>query len=76
MVGLGVGAITGGALLSWLILPYPRIICLSPLFKSLVILVRVVGGTIGYVVNLLTFRQGLASNSAKLYKYVRFAGSM
>lgn len=75
-MGLGTGAVVGGAILSWLILPCPRIICLSPVFKSLVLGVRLVGGVFGYMVNILSFSHKLISNSFSIYPGVTFAGSM
>lgn len=74
MIGLGVGAVVGGAALSWLIFPAPYIICLSLDFKILALAVRVVGGLIGYLLNLIVVNYSL--KSLIRYKLVVFAGSM
>ena len=73
IVVLGVGAVRGGSLLSWLILPCPAIICLRGWFKSLVITVRLIGGLVGYTVNLIALNQNLISSLARLSGVIRFA---
>nr|QBS48163.1 NADH dehydrogenase subunit 5 [Pandalus hypsinotus] len=74
MVGLGVGAIVGGAALSWLIFPAPHMICLSLGFKLLALIVSVLGGLIGYMLNMMMVNYLLKSLSN--YNLVVFSGSM
>nr|QFQ01338.1 NADH dehydrogenase subunit 5 [Nematocarcinus gracilis] len=74
MMWLGLGAIVGGAALSWLIFPAPYIICLSLEFKLLALAVSAVGGVIGYLMNMMTVNYVLKSIQA--YNIVSFAGSM
>jgi len=71
---LASGAIFGGAFLSWLIFPVPRIICISFFFKTLALTVRVLGGLVGYVLNFIIVNYKLSS--LKSYNYVNFIGSM
>nr|YP_009159471.1 NADH dehydrogenase subunit 5 [Paratya australiensis]AKQ09516.1 NADH dehydrogenase subunit 5 [Paratya australiensis] len=74
MLFLGAGAISGGALLSWLIFPAPWMICLPLSFKTLALVVSFVGGFVGYSLNLMQENYSLASISN--YLTVVFAGSM
>nr|YP_010242195.1 NADH dehydrogenase subunit 5 [Notostomus gibbosus]QTI83235.1 NADH dehydrogenase subunit 5 [Notostomus gibbosus] len=74
MVWLGLGAIFGGACLSWLIFPSPHMICLSFEFKILALAVSLVGGLVGYLLNLTSVTYLL--ESIKKYYIVIFAGSM
>nr|YP_009564035.1 NADH dehydrogenase subunit 5 [Ombrastacoides huonensis]QAX91385.1 NADH dehydrogenase subunit 5 [Ombrastacoides huonensis] len=74
MVILSASAAIGGALLAWMIFPDPYMICLSPLFKGLAILVSVIGALGGYSLNIMS-----ASNSAvslSVHSPVAFLGSM
>nr|YP_009406999.1 NADH dehydrogenase subunit 5 [Typhlopatsa pauliani]ASA39535.1 NADH dehydrogenase subunit 5 [Typhlopatsa pauliani] len=74
MAGLGVGAIGGGAFLAWLIFPSPWMICLPISLKFLALAISVVGGAIGYTLNLMavSYRLGSISN----YGVTTFTGSM
>nr|WQG15306.1 NADH dehydrogenase subunit 5 [Alvinocarididae sp.] len=74
MLGLGLGAIFGGAALSWLVFPSPYLICLSLEFKLLALLVSLVGGLFGYFLNIMTVNYLLKSLGQ--YYSVVFAGSM
>ncbi|NP_038295.1 NADH dehydrogenase subunit 5 (mitochondrion) [Penaeus monodon] len=74
MFGLGVGAIFGGASLAWLIFPFPYMICMSPFFKMLALIVMSIGGMLGYMLNLNTVNYQL--NSLNAYSFVVFSGSM
>nr|QFQ01325.1 NADH dehydrogenase subunit 5 [Acanthephyra smithi] len=74
MVWLGLGAIFGGAGLSWLIFPSPYMICLTFEFKILALAVSLVGGLVGYLLNMMTVNYLLSS--IKQYYLVVFAGSM
>nr|YP_009406986.1 NADH dehydrogenase subunit 5 [Typhlatya monae]ASA39522.1 NADH dehydrogenase subunit 5 [Typhlatya monae] len=74
MIFLAGGAVVGGAFLSWLIFPAPWMICLPAFLKILALLVSVVGGFVGYILNLMSESYRLVSISS--YKVVLFAGSM
>nr|QPL15865.1 NADH dehydrogenase subunit 5 [Acanthephyra sp.] len=74
MVWLGLGAIFGGAGLSWLIFPSPYMICLTFEFKVLALVVSLIGGVVGYLLNMMTVNYLLSS--IKQYYLVIFAGSM
>nr|YP_009407051.1 NADH dehydrogenase subunit 5 [Typhlatya arfeae]ASA39600.1 NADH dehydrogenase subunit 5 [Typhlatya arfeae] len=74
MICLGLGAVGGGAFLSWLIFPSPWMICLPFILKSLALLVSFVGGLVGYFLNLMS--ESYRLNSVSNYKIVLFAGSM
>jgi len=71
---LRLGAVLGGATLSWLIFPEPFIICLRTLIKILVLIIRVVGGLIGWMCNIMEGVYKLKSLSN--YKLVVIIGSM
>nr|ASS30643.1 NADH dehydrogenase subunit 5 [Coenobita variabilis] len=74
MLTLGSGAILSGALLSWLIFPEPYIICLSPFMKNLVLMISIMGGLTGYLLNIMNVNFKL--NSLSFYPMVTFSGSM
>nr|YP_009511982.1 NADH dehydrogenase subunit 5 [Aristeus virilis]AXI97909.1 NADH dehydrogenase subunit 5 [Aristeus virilis] len=74
MMMLGVGAVFGGAALSWLIFPCPYMICMSLSFKTLALSVSAVGGLIGYMLNLVVVNYEL--NCLKVYSGTVFMGSM
>ena len=74
MIILGLGGITGGAILSWLIFPEPYFICIRDFIKNLVLIVRILGGLLGYIFNLLNTSYNLKSLSN--YRYVVIAGSI
>nr|YP_009524398.1 NADH dehydrogenase subunit 5 [Echinoecus nipponicus]AXR86894.1 NADH dehydrogenase subunit 5 [Echinoecus nipponicus] len=74
MIFLGLGAVFGGSLLSWLIFPDPIMICLSSVMKSLVMVISIMGGVVGYMFNMLAATNNL--NSMKVYNFVVLAGSM
>ena len=71
---LRIGAVIGGASLSWLIFPYPYIICMRLGFKTLALSVRVIGGFMGYILNIRAVSYEL--NSIKLYNEAVFCGSI
>ena len=56
MIVLGVGALGGGCFLSWLIFPAPSMICMRFLFKTLALLVRILGGMVGYGLSKIVVR--------------------
>nr|YP_010579357.1 NADH dehydrogenase subunit 5 [Thranita danae]UEV85589.1 NADH dehydrogenase subunit 5 [Thranita danae] len=74
MGGLGIGAILGGAVLSWSLFPECYMICLSSFMKMLVMMVSILGGLIGYMLNIMMVNYSLKS----LYNYnsVVMMGSM
>ena len=74
MMVLGVGAVVGGCLLSWLMFPSPSMICMGLGFKTLALLVSLVGGVVGYVLNIMSVSYSLIS--LKRYSVVVFSGSM
>lgn len=74
MLALRRGAILSGALLSWLIFPEAYVVCLSPFMKSLVLVVRIVGGLMGYLLNIINVNFKL--NSIGFYPLVVFSGSI
>nr|YP_010384931.1 NADH dehydrogenase subunit 5 [Pinnotheres pholadis]UPL64928.1 NADH dehydrogenase subunit 5 [Pinnotheres pholadis] len=74
MTFLGLGAIAMGSILSWVLYPECYMICLSPLMKSMVMVVSVLGGFIGYMLNLMSLNNVLFSQM--LYKFVVVGGSM
>lgn len=74
MTGLGVRAVIIGCLLSWVIFPEPYIICLRVLIKSMVLIVRVLGGVIGYLFNFMNTTYIL--KSLNLYGYTVMFGSI
>nr|CDL72561.1 NADH dehydrogenase subunit 5 [Cherax destructor] len=71
---LSVGAVSGGSILAWVVFPESYMICLSFFFKVLALLVSVVGGLLGYVINMMGVSSSLSSMG--LYWYVMFMGSM
>nr|QQY98746.1 NADH dehydrogenase subunit 5 [Palaemon sinensis] len=71
---LSLGAVMSGAALSWLIFPACYMICLTPVFKLSVLFVTLVGGTIGYVLNLVSESCNLKSLGS--YHKTVFFGSM
>nr|YP_006073063.1 NADH dehydrogenase subunit 5 [Acetes chinensis]AEQ36597.1 NADH dehydrogenase subunit 5 [Acetes chinensis] len=74
MIALSVGAIVSGAALSWLIFPTPYMICMSLFMKTLALSVSVLGGALGYFMNMGSFNYIL--NSLKNYDLTVFLGSM
>nr|WOR81116.1 NADH dehydrogenase subunit 5 [Anaspides driesseni] len=74
MMSLSLGAVTMGAVLSWMIFPFPLMICLSTSFKLIALLISIMGGSLGYLMNLLGEVNLL--KSLNFYKQVVFYGSM
>nr|YP_010164050.1 NADH dehydrogenase subunit 5 [Macromedaeus distinguendus]QRK27339.1 NADH dehydrogenase subunit 5 [Macromedaeus distinguendus] len=71
---LGLGAILGGAFLSWLVFPDPSMICLSGFMKMLVMNISIMGALIGYMFNMTSSVYKLMSLNN--YKFIVLAGSM
>nr|ACA21295.1 NADH dehydrogenase subunit 5 [Shinkaia crosnieri] len=65
MVILGSGSVFGGALLSWMIFPEVYLIFMSFYMKMLVLILSIVGGIFGYMMNMMSLSYGLMS----LYMY-------
>nr|WMQ53396.1 NADH dehydrogenase subunit 5 [Portunus armatus] len=74
MGGLGFGAIMGGACLAWVLFPECYMICLSLFMKMMVIMVSVLGGLVGYMLNIMSVNFTLKSLSN--YGLIVFMGSM
>nr|QXU57684.1 NADH dehydrogenase subunit 5 [Cherax cairnsensis] len=71
---LSMGAVTGGSILSWVMFPENYMICLGFFFKVLALLVSVMGGLLGYIINMISVSSNL--KVVGLYCYVVFMGSM
>nr|YP_003359517.1 NADH dehydrogenase subunit 5 [Gandalfus yunohana]ACC62351.1 NADH dehydrogenase subunit 5 [Gandalfus yunohana] len=74
MVMLGLGAIFGGAALSWFMFPEPYMVCMSDFMKSLVLVVSFLGGAAGYIFNSMNI--GYSLKSLNNYSFVVMMGSM
>nr|ALK60821.1 NADH dehydrogenase subunit 5 [Portunus sanguinolentus] len=74
MSGLGLGAIAGGAILGWVLFPECYMICLSAFMKSVVIMISILGGLVGYLFNMMSANFTLKSLSK--YDLIVFMGSM
>nr|WBR65568.1 NADH dehydrogenase subunit 5 [Layahima elegans] len=74
MLGLLFLAISGGSMLSWLIIPTPEMICLPPLMKLMALIVSLFGGILGYEIFQFSISWGM--KSMKNYKMTSFLGSM
>nr|WBR65646.1 NADH dehydrogenase subunit 5 [Layahima elegans] len=74
MLGLLFLAISGGSMLSWLIIPTPEMICLPPLMKLMALIVSLFGGILGY--EIFQFKISWGMKSMKNYKMTSFLGSM
>nr|AGA56214.1 NADH dehydrogenase subunit 5 [Cryptolithodes sitchensis] len=74
MIVLGFGAIFGGASLSWIIFPESYMICMSLPVKMLTLVISIIGGALGYLLNMMTIDYKLKSLS--FYNLVVFMGSM
>nr|YP_009002522.1 NADH dehydrogenase subunit 5 [Cherax robustus]CDL72599.1 NADH dehydrogenase subunit 5 [Cherax robustus] len=74
ILALSVGAVAGGSILAWWTFPENYMICLSFFFKILALLVSVMGGILGYMINMVSVSSSL--NTMGLYSYVVFMGSM
>lgn len=76
IIVLGGSAIVGGAVLSWLIIPCPEVVCISLLFKNSILLISLLGVLLGYLINSHSCGQRLLSISSLGYPIVNFAGSI
>nr|YP_010164038.1 NADH dehydrogenase subunit 5 [Macrophthalmus abbreviatus]QRK27327.1 NADH dehydrogenase subunit 5 [Macrophthalmus abbreviatus] len=74
MVMLTVSGVFMGAVLSWVLFPEPYMICMSSFMKNLVLMVSVLGASLGYSLNLMNVTWSLKSLSS--YSAVSMGGSM
>nr|ASS30722.1 NADH dehydrogenase subunit 5 [Pylocheles mortensenii] len=74
MMMLSMGAILGGCLLSWLIFPEMSLICMSPFMKMLVLIISILGGLMGYMMNIVNLNHSLIF--LNFYSLMVFSGSM
>nr|YP_009564043.1 NADH dehydrogenase subunit 5 [Puerulus angulatus]QAX91406.1 NADH dehydrogenase subunit 5 [Puerulus angulatus] len=74
MMVLSFGAVMSGAALSWILFPESYMICLSASLKALTLMVSLVGGLIGYMLNIMNINYCL--KSLKNLSSVWFMGSM
>nr|ABB90925.1 NADH dehydrogenase subunit 5 [Grylloblatta sculleni] len=74
MLGLLIMTILGGSMLSWLIFPVPYMICLSSSLKYLTLMVCLMGGWLGYLINQVKLIYHI--QSIKFYGTSFFMGSM
>nr|WBR65464.1 NADH dehydrogenase subunit 5 [Layahima sp. 1 YZ-2022a] len=74
MLGLLFLAISGGSMLSWLIIPTPEMICLPPLMKLMTLIVSLSGGILGY--EIFQFKISWENNVLKNNEVTNFLGSM
>nr|YP_010282285.1 NADH dehydrogenase subunit 5 [Layahima weiweii]UHM24948.1 NADH dehydrogenase subunit 5 [Layahima weiweii] len=74
MLGLLFLAISGGSMLSWLIIPTPEMICLPPLMKLMALIVSLLGGILGY--EIFQFKISWDLKFVKNYSLTSFLGSM
>ncbi len=71
---LGLGAILGGSILRWRLFPETYIVCLRIVIKIIVLSVRILGGLVGYILNLTRVNYSLKRLSN--YRLVVIIGSM
>nr|WOE90393.1 NADH dehydrogenase subunit 5 [Libelloides sibiricus] len=74
MLGLLFLAISGGSMLSWLIIPTPEMICLPLMMKLMALLVSILGGLLGY--ELFQFKISWDLKTLINYKLTNFLGNM
>nr|NP_150623.1 NADH dehydrogenase subunit 5 [Pagurus longicarpus]AAF63427.1 NADH dehydrogenase subunit 5 [Pagurus longicarpus] len=74
MIVLSLGAIFGGAGLSWIIFPESYMICMTLSMKLLTLFISILGAVLGYMFNLMNVNYSL--KSLNMYGMVLFMGSM
>nr|YP_010398717.1 NADH dehydrogenase subunit 5 [Axarus fungorum]UQK95136.1 NADH dehydrogenase subunit 5 [Axarus fungorum] len=74
MFGLLIFAISGGAMLNWLIFPFSSMMCLSLFFKFLTLLICLLGGLFGFIISNINFF--FLNKSLNYYLYSFFSSSM
>ena len=70
IIGLAAGGVIGGCCLSWIIFPFPEVIVLSRFYKILALMVRFVGGAMGYILNFVPVGYTVKSIKMVLVNYV------
>nr|YP_010021631.1 NADH dehydrogenase subunit 5 [Matuta victor]QOL10572.1 NADH dehydrogenase subunit 5 [Matuta victor] len=71
---LGLGAILGGSLLSWLLFPESYMICMSSFMKMSVLLIVILGSVLGMLMNFMNSTYKLKSLGS--FSIIVFLGSM
>nr|YP_010471458.1 NADH dehydrogenase subunit 5 [Brillia bifasciata]UVG40797.1 NADH dehydrogenase subunit 5 [Brillia bifasciata] len=74
MTGLLVMAVVGGSMLSWMIFPFPAMICLPFYLKFLTLFVCLTGGFLGYLVSNVNIYY--LNKSLNFYLFSYFSSSM
>nr|YP_010320619.1 NADH dehydrogenase subunit 5 [Myra affinis]UJP67370.1 NADH dehydrogenase subunit 5 [Myra affinis] len=74
MTLLGIGAVSGGSMLSWVLFPEPYMVCMSLTMKLLVLVISGMGALFGYIFNLMNLNYKLMG--VKFYESSSFLGSM
>nr|QHZ87484.1 NADH dehydrogenase subunit 5 [Coeliccia cyanomelas] len=74
MLGMTFMAIVGGSFISWFMFPYPHMVCLSLMMKTLAVSISFIGALLGYFFFKFSYNYNLVSFSYVLTSY--FAGSM
>uniref|UniRef100_A0AB39A6R0 NADH-ubiquinone oxidoreductase chain 5 n=1 Tax=Harnischia angularis TaxID=3231395 RepID=A0AB39A6R0_9DIPT len=74
MFGLLVFAISGGAMLNWMIFPFSSMMCLPTFLKFLTLIVCVIGGVSGYLISNINFFS--FNKSLNYYLFSFFSSSM
>jgi NADH-ubiquinone oxidoreductase chain 5 len=74
MFGLLLFAISGGAMLNWIIFPFSCIMCLPLILKLITLIVCIIGGFVGYVVSNISFFS--FNKSLNYYLFSFFSSSM
>uniref|UniRef100_A0AB39A6Q1 NADH-ubiquinone oxidoreductase chain 5 n=1 Tax=Demicryptochironomus spatulatus TaxID=3231394 RepID=A0AB39A6Q1_9DIPT len=74
MFGLLIFAISGGAMLNWVLFPFSSMMCLSLGFKVLTLMICFIGGTFGYLFSNIDFF--FFNKSLNYYLFSFFSGSM
>nr|YP_002229146.1 NADH dehydrogenase subunit 5 [Ascaloptynx appendiculata]ACH89995.1 NADH dehydrogenase subunit 5 [Ascaloptynx appendiculata] len=74
MLGLLFLAISGGSMLSWLIIPTPEMICLPMWMKFMALIVSILGGLLGY--EIFQFKISWNLSTLASFNLTSFLGSM
>nr|YP_010587777.1 NADH dehydrogenase subunit 5 [Nilodorum tainanus]WAB46386.1 NADH dehydrogenase subunit 5 [Nilodorum tainanus] len=74
MFGLLIFAISGGAMLNWMIFPFPSMVCLPFFLKMLTLIVCLIGGFSGYIISNIGFFS--FNKSLNYYLFSFFSSSM
>lgn len=66
-------AIIGGSILNWLIFSFNYIICLTPFFKNLTLLVCIIGGLSGYMIRNVSLYFSNKSLNCYLFSFINIS---